>query len=322
MSKSTKTEIESAPIAANGPWASVGEHPNAITNRFYTYERVQEIVAFIQNIVSTKPEVAIICGSGLGGLAELVVNKIVIPYTDIPHFPRTTVAGHHSNLVFGTLNGVYVVCMQGRFHPYEGYTTAACAFPVRVMRMLGAHTLIVTGAAGGVNKNYSVGDIMLIKDHLNFPSMAGNNPLIGHNDERFNFHMSIIAKGPRFPPVGRAYDRQYVSLMKQVAKKHNLELHEGVYCGLGGPCYETIAEINMLRSLGGDAVGMSVVHEVTLGAHCGFRILGLALITNKCVSEYDSTVEALHEDVIRISELKANVLQQLTFDFVGVIKQK
>ncbi|CAF5201409.1 unnamed protein product, partial [Rotaria magnacalcarata] len=120
-----------------------------------------------------------------------------------------------------------------------------CAFPVRVMHMLGAHTLIVTCAAGGVNKNYDVGDIMLIKDHLNFPSMAGNNPLIGHNDERF---------GPRFPPVGHAYDRQYSSQMKQIASKHNLELREGVYCGLGGPCYETIAEINMLRSLGGDAV--------------------------------------------------------------------
>ncbi|CAF3178313.1 unnamed protein product [Rotaria sp. Silwood2] len=312
MSSSAKTGIESATIAQHGPWASIGEHPNALTNRFYTYERVQEIVAFIQDKVSTKPEVAIICGSGLGGLAELVVNKIVIPYGDIPHFPKSTVVGHRSNLVFGILNGVFVVCMQGRFHPYEGYTTAACAFPVRVMRMLGAHTLIVTCAAGGVNKGYSVGDIMLIKDHLNFPSMAGNNPLIGHNDERF---------GPRFPPVGHAYDRQYLSQMKHVAKKHNLELREGIYCGLGGPCYETIAEINMLRSLGGDAVGMSIVHEVTLGAHCGFRILGLALITNKCLSEYDSTVEALHEDVIRISELKANVLQQLTLDFVGVIKE-
>ncbi|CAF1211894.1 unnamed protein product [Rotaria sp. Silwood1] len=309
MSNSTKT---AAPIAADGPWTSVGEHPNAITNRFYTYERVQEIVAFLQNKVSIKPEIAIICGSGLGGLAELIINKTVIPYSDIPHFPRSTVAGHRSNLIFGTLNGVDVVCMQGRFHPYEGYTTAACAFPVRVMRMLGAHTLIVTCAAGGANKDYSVGDIMLIKDHLNFPSMAGNNPLIGHNDERF---------GPRFPPVGHAYDRQYLSQMKQVAKKHNLDLREGIYCGLGGPCYETIAEINMLRSLGGDAVGMSIVHEVTLGAHCGFRILGLALITNKCLSEYDSTVEALHEDVIRISELKANVLQQLTLDFVSVIKQ-
>ncbi|CAF4710787.1 unnamed protein product, partial [Rotaria sp. Silwood1] len=125
MSNSTKTAIESAPIAADGPWASVGEHPNAITNRFYTYERVQEIVAFLQNLVSIKPEIAIICGSGLGGLAELIINKTVIPYSDIPHFPRSTVAGHRSNLIFGTLNGVDVVCMQGRFHPYEGYTTAA-----------------------------------------------------------------------------------------------------------------------------------------------------------------------------------------------------
>ncbi|CAF3635459.1 unnamed protein product [Rotaria sp. Silwood1] len=128
MSNSTKTAIESAPIAADGPWASVGEHPNAITNRFYTYERVQEIVAFLQNLVSIKPEIAIICGSGLGGLAELIINKTVIPYSDIPHFPRSTVAGHRSNLIFGTLNGVDVVCMQGRFHPYEGYTTAAVKY--------------------------------------------------------------------------------------------------------------------------------------------------------------------------------------------------
>jgi purine-nucleoside phosphorylase len=312
MSKNTKLTKESVPIAENGQEASVGEHPNAITNRFYTYERLQEIVAFLRNIVPTKPEIAIICGSGLGSLAELIINKIVIPYSDIPHFPRSTVVGHRSNLVFGILNGLYVVCMQGRFHPYEGYTTATCAFPVRVMHMLGAHTLIVTCAAGGVNKSYSVGDIMLIKDHINFPSMAGNNPLIGHNDERF---------GPRFPPVGHAYDRQYSSQMKQVANKHNIELREGIYCALGGPCYETIAEINLLRILGCDAVGMSIVHEVTLGAHCGFRILGLALITNKCLSEYDSTVEAVHEDVIRISELKANELQQLILDFLGVIKE-
>jgi len=206
MSTNTKSTIESTHIAEKGPWASVGEHPNAITNRFYTYERVQEIVTFIQNIVPTKPEVAIICGSGLGGLAELIVDKIVLPYADIPHFPKSTVVGHRSNLIFGTLNGLYVVCMQGRFHPYEGYTTATCAFPVRVMRMLGAHTLIVTCAAGGVNKSYSVGDIMLIKDHINFPSLAGNNPLIGHNDERF---------GTRFPPMGQAYDRQYSAQMKK-----------------------------------------------------------------------------------------------------------
>jgi len=289
----------------------MGEHPNSITNRFYTYERVEEIVEFIRERAPIKPEIAIICGSGLGGLAELVTDKIVIPYADIPHFPRSTVVGHRSNLVFGSLNGLNVVCMQGRFHPYEGYTTAACAFPVRVMRMLGAHTLIVTCAAGGVNKSFSVGDIMLIKDHLNFPSFAGNNPLIGHNEERF---------GPRFPPVGHAYDRKYLDKMKEVATKHNVELREGIYAGLGGPCYETIAEINMLRILGTDAVGMSIVHEVTLAAHCGFRTLGMALITNKCLSDYNQTVEAVHEDVIRISELKANELQQLILDFVGLIK--
>jgi len=293
------------------PWKCMGEHPNSITNRFYTYERVEEIVEFIRERAPIKPEIAIICGSGLGGLAELVTDKIVIPYADIPHFPRSTVVGHRSNLVFGSLNGLNVVCMQGRFHPYEGYTTAACAFPVRVMRMLGAHTLIVTCAAGGVNKSFSVGDIMLIKDHLNFPSFAGNNPLIGHNEERF---------GPRFPPVGHAYDRKYLDKMKEVATKHNVELREGIYAGLGGPCYETIAEINMLRILGTDAVGMSIVHEVTLAAHCGFRTLGMALITNKCLSDYNQTVEAVHEDVIRISELKANELQQLILDFVGLIK--
>lgn len=308
MSNQTKSSV-----AEVDQGTLVGEHPNAVTNRFYTYERVQEIVAFIQSLVSTKPEIAIICGSGLGGLAELVKDKTVIPYADIPHFPRSTVVGHRSNLVFGTLNGLNVVCMQGRFHSYEGYTTATCAFPVRVMKLLGAHTLIVTCAAGGVNKEYDVGDIMIIKDHLNFPNMAGNNPLIGHNDERF---------GTRFPPVGHAYDRQYVSKIKEIAKKQNLELREGVYCGLGGPCYETIAEINMLRILGGDAVGMSTVHEVTLAAHCGLRTLGLALITNKCLWDYNTTYEPVHEDVIRISELKANVLQQLIFDFVAQIPSK
>ncbi|CAF1647132.1 unnamed protein product [Rotaria magnacalcarata] len=304
MSHNTNTSIKSAPIAESGPWAAAGEHPNAVTNRFYTYECVQEIAAFIQRLVPAKPELAIICGSGLGGLADLIVDKTVIPYSEIPHFPRSTVVGHRSNLVFGTFNGLNVVCMQGRFHPYEGYTTAMCAFPVRVMHMLGARSLVVTCAAGGLNKDYSVGDIMLIKDHLNLPSFAGNNPLIG----------------PRFPPVGHAYDRQYIMKMKEIAAKYNLQLREGVYCGLGGPCYETIAEINMLRLLGGDAVGMSTVHEVTLAAHCGFRTLGIALITNKCLSDYNSTYEAVHEDVIRISKLKADELQQLIFDFVNVLK--
>ncbi|CAF1545825.1 unnamed protein product, partial [Rotaria sp. Silwood1] len=284
MSYNTKSSIESKNIAENGPCSSVGEHPNAITNRFYTYECVQEIVGFIQKLVPTKPELAIICGSGLGGLAELIVDKIIIPYADIPHFPKSTVMGHRSNLIFGKLNGLYVVCMQGRLHPYEGYTTATCAFPVRVMRMLGAHSLIVTCAAGGVNHDYCVGDIMLIKDHLNFSNLAGNNPLIG----------------TRFPPVGHAYDRKYIIEMKKIAHKYNLQLREGVYCGLGGPCYETIAEINMLRLLGGDAVGMSTVHEVTFAAHCGFRTLGIALITNKGLSDYNTIYEAVHEDVIRI----------------------
>ncbi|CAF3750894.1 unnamed protein product [Rotaria sp. Silwood1] len=306
MSYNTKSSIESKNIAENGPCSSVGEHPNAITNRFYTYECVQEIVGFIQKLVPTKPELAIICGSGLGGLAELIVDKIIIPYADIPHFPKSTVMGHRSNLIFGKLNGLYVVCMQGRLHPYEGYTTATCAFPVRVMRMLGAHSLIVTCAAGGVNHDYCVGDIMLIKDHLNFSNLAGNNPLIG----------------TRFPPVGHAYDRKYIIEMKKIAHKYNLQLREGVYCGLGGPCYETIAEINMLRLLGGDAVGMSTVHEVTFAAHCGFRTLGIALITNKGLSDYNTIYEAVHEDVIRISELKANEIQRLVYDFVDVIKKE
>ncbi|CAF1062062.1 unnamed protein product [Rotaria sordida] len=313
MSHNIKSSIESANIAEHGPPASIGEHPNAITNRFYTYERIQEIVAFIQKLAPTKPELAIICGSGLGGLAELIVEKIVIPYADIPHFPKSTVAGHRSNLVLGILNGVYVVCMQGRLHSYEGYTTATCAFPVRVMHMLGAHSLIVTCAAGGINDDYNVGDIMLIKDHLNFPNLAGNNPLIGHNDERF---------GPRFPPVGHAYDREYLLEMKKIANKNNLQLREGVYCGLGGPCYETIAEINMLKLLGGDAVGMSTVHEVTFAAHCGMHTLGMALITNIGLSDYNITHEVGHDDVIRISELKANDLQQLVFNFADVIKKK
>ncbi|CAF0975806.1 unnamed protein product, partial [Didymodactylos carnosus] len=266
---------------------------------FFSYERIEEISNYLRKKIAAAPEVAIICGSGLGGLAELITDKISFPYNEIPYFPSSTVPGHRGNLIFGILNGIYVVCMQGRFHPYEGYTTALCAMPVRVMKMLGAHSLIVTCAAGAINKDYNIGDMMIIKDHLNFSNFAG----------------------PRFPPVGHAYDREYVTLMKQVAIKHGHELREGIYSGLGGPCYETIAEIRALRILGGDAVGMSVVHEVTVGAHCGFRILGLALLTNKCLTEYNAAHESLHEEVIRISELKANDMQQLILNFVGVLKE-
>lgn len=198
-------------------------------------------------------------------LAENVTEQEVFPYEEIPDFPVSTVEGHVGQMVFGKLNGVTVMCMQGRFHYYEGYPLAKCCMPVRVMKLVGCTHLIATNAAGGLNKSYEVGDIMILKDHINFMGFAGNNPLQGPNDPRF---------GLRFPPMNQAYDAKLIALAKQVGKELGMEknLHEGVYTCLGGPNYETVAELRMLKILGVDAVGMSTVHEVVTARHCDLTV--------------------------------------------------
>src|SRR5690625_3947465 len=200
---------------------------------------IQEATTYIRTKTAIAPMVGLILGSGLGQLADEIEDKAVIPYQDIPHFPQSTVAGHKGQLVLGTLKGKPVIAMQGRFHYYEGYTMEQVTFPVRVMKKLGVHSLIVTNAAGGINKDFSPGDLMVIKDHLN---LFGDNPLIGKNIDEF---------GPRFPDMSNIYDKTYINIAVNCAKDLGITLQTGVYAGNTGPTYETPQEIKMLRTLGG-----------------------------------------------------------------------
>lgn len=252
------------------------------------YNQVQEAVAAIQARTTLKPAVAIILGSGLGDLAAELEDAVAVPYAEIPHFAQSTVSGHAGRLLLGTLEDVPVLVMQGRFHFYEGHSMAELTLPVRVMRMLGAETLIVTNAAGGVNPAYHPGDFMLIRDHINLPGLAGANPLIGANEERF---------GERFPAIAHAYDAQLNALAREVAaERPEITLHEGIYTMVAGPSFETPAELRFLRTIGTDAVGMSTVPEVIVARHMQMRVLGISLITNEATGE--EAGEASHAEVL------------------------
>jgi len=256
------------------------------------YEQVAESVASIQTYTTLRPAFALILGSGLGDLALEVRDATAIPYGEIPHFAHSTVPGHAGRLLIGMLEGVPVVVMQGRFHSYEGYSPQTVTLPVRVMHMLGAHTLIVTNAAGGVNAAYRPGDFMLIRDHINIPGMAGENPLVGPNDQRF---------GERFPPLAGAYDPALRALARSVAvTQPGTTLHEGIYVTVAGPSYETCAELRFLHAIGADAVGMSTASEVIVARHMQMRVLGLSLITNPATGE--ETGEISHAEVLAVAD--------------------
>jgi len=231
-------------------------------------DRVGEAVEAIRSESGMRPSIAIVLGSGLGSIAGGVSDAAVVPYDDIPHFPVSTAPGHAGRLVLGRLEGRDVVVMAGRVHMYEGYTAQEVVFPIRTMRRLGAETLIITNAAGGVNLDFTAGTLMLISDHIN---LTGRNPLVGPNDLRF---------GVRFPDMTSVYDVDLRALARGAARHLGLLLAEGVYLGLLGPSYETPAEIRMARLLGADAVGMSTVMEVIAARHAGMRILGISCITN------------------------------------------
>lgn len=269
-----------------------------------SYEQVAAIADLMKKKLKAEPTLGIICGSGLGGLADMVTDKICFPYSELPEFPVSTVAGHVGQFVVGMLGNKYVIIMQGRLHSYEGYSMAKATLPVRVMKLLGVKALIVTNAAGGLNQDFDVGDFMIIKDQLNFPGFVGINPLKGPNDERF---------GPRFPPMSKAYNKEYRKLAKTIAEElgYNKYLREGVYCSLGGPCYETVTECRFLRNAGADAVGMSTCPEVIVACHASMQVLGLSLITNKCILEYDSDQQANHEEVLETSKKQASVMLNL-----------
>jgi len=253
------------------------------------YTKIRETVAAILDRHPQRPVLGLILGSGLGPYAESFREKTVIPFQELPHFPRSTVPGHSGSLVLGEAEGVPAVAMQGRVHFYEGYTMAEVTYPIRVLGGLGIRQLIVTNAAGGINVNFRPGDLMLITDHIN---LMGTNPLIGKNLDEL---------GPRFPDMSDAYDTGMRETALRTAGDWGISLHQGVYLGLTGPSYETPAEIRMFRSLGADAVGMSTVPEVVVANHMGIRILGLSCITNMAAGILPRKLT--HQEVMDTTEM-------------------
>jgi len=253
----------------------------------YTRAHFEQAADFIRSRTRQTPTIGLVLGSGLGGLADSIEAADVIPSADVPHWPHSTAPGHAGRLVIGKLEGKTVLVQQGRVHLYEGHSAATITFPVRVMRALGIETLIVTNAAGGINSKFKAGDLMLITDHINFTGMAGLNPLRGPNDDSL---------GPRFPDMKDAYDPGLRALALSAGEEAGVSLQQGVYFSLGGPTFETPAEVRFIQLTGADAVGMSTAPEVTVARHGGVKVLGISTITNLVNLTGDK--ETTHEEVL------------------------
>ena len=257
-------------------------------------KKIREAAGFIQEAIGGKtPEVGIVLGSGLGKLADAIEAEVVIPYAKIPNFAKSTAIGHKGNFIFGKLSGKYVCAMQGRFHYYEGYPMEQVTLPIRVMALLGIKALLVSNAAGGLNQSFSVGDLMIIRDHINLLP----NPLIGPN---------FAELGDRFPDMTAAYDAGLIQKAEQIAKKAKIPVRKGVYLGNTGPSYETPAEVRFYLTAGADAVGMSTVPEVLVARHCGIPVFGMSVITNVSNTDNASTVLNDGDDVVRAADAAAD----------------
>ena len=252
------------------------------------WEQVQETVSYIKEKTNFTPEYGVILGSGLGSFTDDIQIEFTLSYSEIPNFPVSTVEGHKGALVFGTIGAKKVVAMQGRFHFYEGYSMKEVTFPVRVMKFLGVEKLIVSNASGGVNPNYNVGDIVLIKDHVN---MMPEHPLRGKNDERF---------GPRFVNMSEPYSRKMILKAKELAENLNIKVQDGIYLGLQGPTFETLAEYTMVKNIGADCVGMSTVPEVIVARHMEMETFGLSVITD--MGDEDSIETISHNEVLEAAK--------------------
>lgn len=250
-------------------------------------EKIKQTADWLLNKSGCKPTTAIILGSGLGGLVNELEIKHSFAYSDIPNFPVSTVAGHGSKLLFGKLNNVDIVVMQGRFHFYEGYSMQEVVFPVRVMKLMGVERLLLSNASGGVNSNFKVGDLMIIDDHIN---LMGTNPLIGKN---------IDELGPRFPDMSEPYDKSMVGKAQEIAKEMNIRCHTGVYAAVTGPVYETRAEYRYIKIIGADCVGMSTVPEATVARHMGLPVFAISIITD--MGGHDDPEIITHEEVLKVA---------------------
>ncbi|GMR09736.1 MAG: purine nucleoside phosphorylase I, inosine and guanosine-specific [Anaerolineae bacterium] len=267
---------------------------------FVTLQEIDSIVKIVRAKIDEQPQVGLVLGSGLGGVAEAIESPIEIPAETLSGWPESTVEGHAGKLVFGKFEGQSVCVVQGRVHFYEGHSMSRLAVPVRVLQRLGAGVLIVTNAAGGVNQSFEPGDVMLITDHINFPAMAGHSPLLGPNLDQL---------GPRFPDMSQAYDRELQEIAREVAVESGIELREGVYFCLAGPAFETPAELRFLQGNGADAVGMSTAPEVTVARHGGMRVLGFSGISNRTSLNGDRA--ASHEEVLEAGSTIAPKLVRL-----------
>jgi purine-nucleoside phosphorylase len=266
------------------------------------WNQSHEALAYIRSQTAATPTIGIILGTGLGGLVERCTVECSIDYATIPHFPVSTVESHHGRLIFGTLGGRSVVIMQGRFHVYEGYSAQQITFPVRVMRQMGVHTLVISNACGGMHPLYRRGDLMLIDDHIN---LLGVNPLIGPNDDRF---------GPRFPDMSEPYSQDLQNLAQERALALGIKLQRGVYVAVAGPNLETRAEYRFLRAIGADVVGMSTVPETIAARHMNMSVLGLSIVTDECFPDH---LEPVHlEDVLAAAAKAEPLLTALVADVI------
>ncbi|MDV2683333.1 purine-nucleoside phosphorylase [Alkalihalophilus lindianensis] len=269
-------------------------------------DKIKQSATYLEGKLSTKPQIGLILGSGLGELADEIEDAVKIPYSDIPNFPVSTVEGHAGQLVIGTLHGKEVVAMQGRFHYYEGYTMQEVTFPVRVMKQIGVELMVVTNACGGMNKNFAPGDLMIITDQLN---MTGDNPLIGANFEEL---------GPRFPDMSSAYTAQYIDFVEQTASNLDIKVQKGVYAGVTGPTYMSGAELVMLRNLGGDVVGMSTVPEVIVASHASMKVIGISCITDMAIGEDLKGIT--HEEVVEVANRTKPKFIKLVKEIVSTVE--
>jgi len=268
-------------------------------------EKIKEATNFIQSRYPLSPQIGIILGTGLGKLADRIKEQTVIPYGEIPHFAISTAPGHAGNLLLGKIADKRVVAMQGRFHLYEGYSLEEITFPIRVMKALGISILIESNAAGGMNRNFKAGDVMIITDHINF---TGQNPLIGPNDETL---------GPRFPDMSEPYDKDLIELTEEIALKEGIRCYRGIYIGVTGPNFETRAEYRFFHLIGADAVGMSTVPEVIVAKHAGLRVLGISCVTDMCIPDtlepvdFRKVIEVANKAEPKVTRLVEKVIEKI-----------
>jgi purine-nucleoside phosphorylase len=267
-------------------------------------QQLEATAGFIQSQISAKANTAIILGSGLGNLSSVIDAEFSIPYSEIPNFPVSTVEGHKGRLILGTLNGKKVWVMEGRFHFYEGYTAEQVVFPIRVLKLLGVENLLLSNAAGGVNKEYKVGDLMIIKDHISFFTP---NPLLGKNE---------TALGTRFPDMSEPYANAFIDKAKRIAAEHQIKVHEGVYVGVTGPTFETRAEYQLIKIAGGDVVGMSTVQENIAAVHCGMKVFAMSVVTDLGIREDNNVIT--HEEVLAAANAAEPLL---TLIFSALVKE-